>query len=150
MNDEVLELIVQKPIQMHYSEAVCPYCNSNDYEDLGTMKTMMGSGNHHWNRRKCNSCSKFYTVEYKSGNLWITGDEGKVFSGVANCFESYTYDCKCGGKVERLYTDIDGVTPAKSLGAHSENGKWIKTYRIFWKCNKCNTTIETESDCFHK
>lgn len=148
---EAFEIITQRPDKnLTVRNAKCPFCKSEKHQTHGTRTTLLGidSMNHKWHERTCKDCGKNYTVENKGRNVWITDEKGNVMHGMPSCFEHYIYDCKCGGKVERHYTDMDGK-PVNGLSSSNESGKWVKHYKTFYKCNKCNTEIQTEHDYFH-
>lgn len=152
-NFEAFEIIIQRPDKkLTVKNAVCPFCSSSNFANEGGRSTLLGIDkmNHKWSYRKCNDCGKNYTVECKNGNVWITDKECNVLKGMPSCFEHYVYDCKCGGKVKRKYTDMDG-NKTSFLSQSNETGKWIKHYKTFFECDSCGKSVQTESDhyCTH-
>lgn len=149
---KLLEYIQQKPITKNSINVnICPFCNSKSLNDYGTSTTLVGftgeDRNHIWNSKHCCSCNKDFTIESKGNNVWITIEKSIIIKGVPNCFEAYIYDCKCGGKITRNYTDLDGK-PMYYLKGEYVNGKFIKHYKVFFKCNKCELNLESEKEYY--
>ena len=151
-NFEAFEIIIQRPNKkLTVRKAKCPFCKSDKHNSLGSRTTLLGidSMNHKWHKRKCNDCGKEYTVEEKNKNVWITDNEANVLEGMPSCFEFYAYDCKCGGKVKRYITDLNGNKTNLVTKKSDENGKWINQYKTFYKCDKCSAKVQTTNDYYH-
>ena len=133
------ELVTQRVM---LGEPACPMCGG-DYRIGETCTTLLGfSGsvnpNHVSKLCICVSCGFTFTVEEKSGNVWITKD-GRVLAGMPNCFESYIYTCAfCGGSVARKHTKLDGITDVQSLLTTKDGPQ----YRTFYRCQACGRQIE--------
>jgi hypothetical protein len=147
---ELFKLVTQRPDEkLTVSNAVCPFCNSANYQSKGIRSTLLAFNNHTWNHRKCNGCQKNYVVEEKSGNVWVTDENANVLKGIPSCYENYIYDCNCGGKVKREYRGLDNK-PTNFLSSSSTENGWVKHYKTFFKCDTCHTEIETENDYYKK
>jgi hypothetical protein len=157
MNDNELlfSLVTQRPLNISKLEEVkCPYCKSPKSTEGHSRSTLLGRAgsidpNHYWHEKTCNECRKFYIVEKKEHNIWITDRQHKVLAGLPSCFESYIYECKlCGGEVHRHYTSLEGK-PTTALGwNYLETGEPQKLFRTFFECQSCHTKIETKNDYY--
>lgn len=129
----------------------CPTCSSTNIQTFGSMSTLLGGGdgtpdgnpNHVEESCRCRDCKLDFQRHYMRGNVWYLAKGSNVLlAGVATCFEQFYYPCKCGGVIDRKYTQTDGLTPATSLGW--SNG--VKLHRTFWACNGCGFNVETEEE----
>jgi len=144
----LFEMVKQRPNKkLKATKVKCPYCGSKKTKKQYSSTTLLGIDkyNHKWFYYQCLKCGREFTVEQKDKNVWITDKDDHVLDGMPSCFESYIYDCKCGGKVRRRCESTDG-TPRGALSiTRGENGI-IRHYKTFWDCDKCGKTIETEQD----
>lgn len=147
MRQELLNLIVQKPIVDPKHRNFCPHCNSDNIQVLGRQTTLLGveSLNHVWVESRCKDCGERYCMQYKGNHVWYQGD-GKdplVLKGVHHCFEEATYTCKnCDGTIKRMYTDLEG-NPVNSLySRRDETGKLVKQYYEIWYCDTCDKELK--------
>ncbi len=153
---ELFELVKERPDPSIPPENICPFCESTNVQEKGHSTTLLGSPpgedwNHHWRMCRCQDCEREFCHEHKNGNHWyVEGREGKankILKGIPSCFEGYAYTCThCEGDVIRHYTALDGESKVTGLCTSSENGKWVKKYRIFYECQECKTKVETPED----
>ena len=143
---DVLDIDVLEELPSHTPS--CPVCSSTNLKYLTSVSTLLGGGtgvdddpNHVQTKYFCNSCSRYFTRETKSGNVWYTNPDKRVLRGIPNCFEEYLYPCRCGGFISRLYTALDGKTPI-SLLTYGET----KQFHVYYRCDSCSLAIETDHE----
>lgn len=149
------QFVTETPIAERPSQqASCPDCGGANLRCFGTSTTLIGGGdgtldgdpNHRHEDHECRDCGSRFYRETKSGKVWYAR-EGKVLRGFPACFESYQYTHRdCGGAVLRHYTKLNGETPVQSLGISFVDGKAIRDYRTFFRCEKCAAQIESDHD----
>ena len=127
----------------------CPYCDSMDVLDVAHTMTCLGGTpdpNHHTHGCVCRDCEKGFTWEHKYNWSrtweWYINSSRLVLRGIPGCYESYVYQCRCGGSIRRRLTELDGTTETHWIG--SRNGK--RTYRTWFTCDRCKFQIETVHD----
>jgi hypothetical protein len=155
-DNPLLGLIVQRPLPRRQKPPrFCPACLSAELDWGMTYRTLLGwSGegddpNHATTSVRCRTCGAGSLFESKSGNHWVSvvrerGDDPHVVAGAHNCFEACTYDCAhCGGIVSRRYAELDG-SPLRGCGLETRriDGKWVRQYRTFWRCEECEQEVE--------
>ena len=151
---EIQEVVTNRP-EIFQRPTNCPKCSSDKIRDLGTSGTLLGfSGpsdpNHYTTFFKCGECKSDFTYDVKSGNTWMTMGGDFVVRGLPSCFENYIYDCECGGKIHREYRDIDDAKKVKCLSYNIVDGKSIRKFRTFFKCDgPCGKREETAVDYWY-
>lgn len=149
---ELLEIIPNKPEAKQESPS-CPFCKSERIKIGVSYATAVGGRwekngdendpNHYTRACDCFGCDQEFYWEFKRAKQWYSTFTGHVIQGVHGCFEHCTYPCnKCVGKVERKYTDMDGVSEVTGLASSVINGVWTKHYRTFWNCDTCKQGVE--------
>lgn len=157
--NKLFELVKERPSpSLTRDETICPFCNSHNVKINEHWETLVGGDpdpNHHWKSSTCNDCKEDFTHEYKYNNVWYT-KKGKILKGIPSCFENYIYTCnKCDGDVIRKYTKLDGSDLQGADGivltiTTTMDGKWIKQFRIFYVCQKCNSSIEVPDEYYNE
>ena len=164
--EKLLGMVVQKPLKEKPSaKPACPHCGSKGVETHGMTTTLVGGGNgpddnpnHTWTGCFCKVCEKSFTRETKSGNVWYTREgevkdagggimyhERLLVKGIPSCFEAYVYGCRCGGKITRRQTEMDGKAPTNGSCTYSiKDGVSTAQFRTFYSCDKCGKTIEPD------
>ena len=153
MSYQLLDIIAVSPLNEKPSDqCTCIVCKSKNVRTSGKMSTLLAGGsgidddpNHTWEGVTCSSCHIKVTRETKSGNVWYTKDR-VVLAGVPSCYETYVYPCKCGGKITRTYTDLEGSNTVRGLSMVWKDGGYVPQYRIFYECDSCNIKIEVNRD----
>lgn len=143
---------VKKLAEKPSYEPHCPYCISSDLLERDQITTLIGGGdgsvdrdpNHVWTTFTCNNCEKDFTRETKSGNVWYTEGhrDRHLIAGIATCFETYIWPCKCGGKIYRDYRDLKDEHGVQML--HYKGSE--KQFRIFYSCDQCKERWEEEEE----
>jgi len=151
---DLFEIVSNRPLEeLRDGPMHCPFCQSDEVAEVMTSKTLVGySGEdfNHWHTYcVCLACNERFCRESKGPrNVWYTQKDGTVLEGVPCCFESYKYKClKCGGVVERYYTDLEGK-PVVFTTISNVDGEWVKQYKTFYRCNDCGYGGETEEDYY--
>jgi hypothetical protein len=153
VKNPLLDIIKQSPM-VYRGNPKCPYCNSELVKVLRSSATLVGGRwlkngdhddpNHYTSDCDCFGCNKRFYWEYRRGMEWYQDMDGNMLKGVHNCFEECVYDCKCGGKVHRRYTELDGLTEVKhGLRKTLVEGRgYVNQYCTFWKCDSCSKEVE--------
>jgi DNA-directed RNA polymerase subunit RPC12/RpoP len=156
---QLTDLVKERPLDEKPGDpARCPECGSKELYDLGGRSTLLGwSGpvnpNHRWHKFDCRACKLSFTREVKGNNVWYTKQIGEgghhgialVIKGMPSCFELYIYTCtKCGSRVQRTRTKMDGITPTEVLSTRLVDGKTVREYRTFYACGGCGARLEVD------
>lgn len=130
--DILKDQVTDKP----YKGDLKPICPNgcDKYQKIGGCRTtLVGfvgpiNPNHRWTSCTCSNCYCDYTWEVQGLNQWITIDN-RLRLGIPSCFESYIYNCKCGGNINK---------ESGSILYENKGGVVVRNYPRTYKCDKCD------------
>ncbi len=140
----IVVLLEHAVIAPRFLARACPSCRSLAVRTRERESTT-NARPHTTETCECGSCALRFERHDKEGNVWhVSSTTRAMIAGVATCYEDFHYKCACGpGLIRRRHTDMDGVTPARAL-RFTVGGP--KHFRIFWTCDACAWSVETDED----
>jgi hypothetical protein len=151
------ELVVDRPLRGFLPGVkYCPHCKGGTrLELLDSITTLLGytgSGpdpNHRQKTYACGACDNVFIQHAKYDFVWYTTKDSHLLAGIPACFETFTYNCRCGGVVDRQFVQMDGATPKMGSISQSWNAA-TKTYdrdhRVVLRCRGCGRGAELRGD----